>query len=219
MSQNFIRIDDDHLSYSIDHFSIPRHYEDSVESVIIPHGLVINRIERMARDIHEVFHEEKMTVLCILKGGFQFCQDLMQFIKALNRSSGKSIQLGLDFIRVKSYTNDKSGDVNIIGSDDLSQLRGKNILIVEDIVDTGKTMQRLLNTLAKFEPKSVKVASLLIKRHDKGTGYRPDYVGFEIPNKFVVGYALDYNEYFRDLGHICIINENGKKKYSVPDNE
>lgn len=80
--------------------------------------------------------------------------------------------------------------------------------------DTGGTMIKLLNTLKKYELKSVQVASLLVKRTPLSVGYKPDYTGFEIPNDFVVGYALDYNEYFRDLGHICVINEAGKKKYA-----
>lgn len=99
--------------------------------------------------------------------------------------------------------------------DDLAILKGKNVLIVEDIIDTGRTMQRLLATLAKYEPKSVTVACLLRKRTPLSDNYAPHYVGFEIPDKFVVGYALDYNEYFRDLAHICAISEYGKQKYSA----
>jgi len=216
-SENFINVPDGCLLYPIEHFSIPKHYEDSISSVMIPHGLILDRTERMARDIHEFFGAESMTILCVLKGGFRFCQDLMQFINALNRNSGRSIQMGVDFIRLKSYMNDEStGTVNIIGSDDMSQLKGKNVLIVEDIIDTGRTMSKLLHTLDKFEIKSVKVASLLLKRRPDSTGYRPDYLGFEIPNMWVIGYGgFDYNEYFRDLNHICIINEHGKKKYEV----
>ena len=97
--------------------------------------------------------------------------------------------------------------------DDLNVLKGKNVLIVEDIIDTGKTMKRLLANLAKYEPKSVTVACLLRKRTPLSDGFQPDYVGFEIPNKYLVGYALDYNEYFRDLSHICVINNAGIDKY------
>lgn len=82
------------------------------------------------------------------------------------------------------------------------------------VVDTGRTMKKLLTTLDKYKPKSVHVASLLVKRTPLSCGYRPDYTGFEIPNHFVVGYALDYNEYFRDLQHVCVINDVGKKKYA-----
>eukprot|EP00111_Clytia_hemisphaerica_P004066 TCONS_00011653-protein len=212
--ENYIKITES--MYSLQHFTIPKHYEEAVESVILPHGLIMNRIERMARDIHECFHDESLKILCILKGGYQFCNDLTHYIKALNRGSGKSIQLGIDFLRVKSYKNDQSsGEVNIIGGDDLSHLKDKNVLIVEDIVDTGRTMERLLKTLEKYQPKSVKVAALLIKDHNRGTGYKPDYIGFQVPDKFIVGYALDYNEFYRDLNHICVISESGKKKYSI----
>ena len=99
--------------------------------------------------------------------------------------------------------------------DNLSDLKGKNVLVVEDIVDTGRTMQKLLNTLKKYEPKKILVACLLRKRTPLSDGYIPDYVGFEIPDKFVIGYALDYNEYFRDLPHLCLINEHGIEKYKV----
>lgn len=216
MSQNYIKITEENKSFSKNHFTIPKHYEDAIESIIIPHGLISNRIERLARDIHECFHDESLKVLCILKGGYQFCNDLTHHLKVLNRGSGKSIQLGIDFVRVKSYKNDQStGEVKIIGGDSLEELKDKNVLIVEDIVDTGRTMENLLKTLSQYKPKSVKVAALLIKDHNRGTGYKPDYIGFEIPDKFIVGYALDYNEFFRDLNHICIISEEGKKKYSI----
>ena len=82
------------------------------------------------------------------------------------------------------------------------------------VTDTGGTMIKLLQTLKKYNLKSVQVASLLVKRTPLSQGYRPDYTGFEIPNHFVVGYALDYNEYFRDLPHICVINEAGKQRYA-----
>jgi hypoxanthine phosphoribosyltransferase len=85
----------------------------------------------------------------------------------------------------------------------------------QDIIDTGGTMTRLLKLLETYKPANVRVASLLVKRTPKSTGYRPDYAGFEIPDAFVVGYALDYNEYFRDLNHVCVINEKGKAKYAV----
>jgi hypoxanthine phosphoribosyltransferase len=106
-----------------------------------------------------------------------------------------------------------SGKVAVVGGDDLEELRGKNVLVVEDIIDTGRTMRKLLATLADHEPKKVRVVSLLVKRTLSSTGYRPDYIGFEIPNKFIVGYALDYNEYFRDLTHVCVISDNAKQKY------
>ncbi|KAJ7391752.1 hypoxanthine phosphoribosyltransferase 1 [Desmophyllum pertusum] len=195
---------------------LTKHYEDDVKSVLIPKGLINDRTERLARNICRDVSKGPLIGLCVLKGGYQFFGDLMDCIRTINSNGEQSVQMSVDFIRLKSYEDDQSsGEVKIIGSDDLSSLHGKHVLVVEDIVDTGLTMQKLLTTLQKFKPASVKVASLLVKRTPRSTGYRPDYIGFEIPDEFVVGYALDYNEYFRDLNHICVINDNGKKKYAT----
>ncbi|NXP35724.1 PRDC1 protein, partial [Leiothrix lutea] len=124
------------------------------------------------------------------------------------------------------FQNDQSmQEMQIIGGDDLSKLTGKVsflcvlltlfFLFYKDIVGTGRTMKVLLNNIEKYKPKMIKVASLLVKRTSRPDGYRPDYYGFEIPDLFVVGYALDYNEHFRDLNHICVINDHGKAKYRV----
>lgn len=86
-------------------------------------------------------------------------------------------------------------------------------MIVEDTIDMGKTMQILLSLVQQHNPKMVEVAGLLVKKTPRSTGYRPDFVGFEIPEKFVIGYALDCNEHFRDLSHVCIISETRKAKY------
>ncbi|KAK1162009.1 hypoxanthine-guanine phosphoribosyltransferase-like [Acipenser oxyrinchus oxyrinchus] len=211
-----LEIPDDEKGYDLDLFCIPKHYENDLERVFIPHGLIMDRTERLARDIMRDLGEHHIVALCVLKGGYKFFADLLDYIKTLNRNSDKSVPLTVDFIRLKSYSNDEcTNSVKVIGGDELSALSGKNVLIVEDIVETGKTMQTLLSILNGYNPKMVKVVSLLVKRTPRSSGYRPDYIGFEIPDKFVVGYALDYNEYFRDLSHICVMSEQGKQKYKV----
>ncbi|XP_016053503.1 PREDICTED: hypoxanthine-guanine phosphoribosyltransferase [Miniopterus natalensis] len=210
------QISDDEPGYDLDLFCIPNHYAEDLEKVFIPHGLIMDRTERLARDVMKEMGGHHIVALCVLKGGYKFFADLLDYIKALNRNSDRSIPMTVDFIRLKSYCNDQStGDIKVIGGDDLSTLTGKNVLIVEDIIDTGKTMQTLLSLVKQHNPKMVKVASLLVKRTPRSVGYRPDFVGFEIPDKFVVGYALDYNEYFRDLNHVCVISETGKAKYKA----
>ena len=152
----------------------------------------------------------------MFKGSYKFFADLLDYIKAWNRNSDRSIPITVDFIRLKSFCNDQStGDIKVIGGDDLSTLTGKNVLIIEDIMDTGKTMQTLLSSIKRCNSDRVKVASLLVKRTPRCVGYRPDFVGFEIPDKLLVGYALDYNEYFRDLHHVCVFSESGKAKYKA----
>ncbi|XP_069552660.1 hypoxanthine-guanine phosphoribosyltransferase [Brachyistius frenatus] len=211
-----IVIKDDWPGYSLDLFTYPEHYHEDIESVYIPHGVVMNRTERLARYIMDDFGDSNIMVLCVLKGGYKFCADLVEFIKVLGRNSGGYLETRVEFIRLKSYLNDQSTeDLHIVGSRDLSFLRGKCVLIVEAIVDTGKTMKALLKHVETFEPEMVKVAGLLVKRVPNMAESLTDYVGFEIPNRFVVGYALDYNEHFRDLNHICVISKTGKMKYKI----
>lgn len=208
-----IVIPDGYAGYSLEHFCIPPHYALDLKSVLIPKGLIMDRTARMAQDICRDL-EAPLVALCVLKGGYQFFTDLLDFIKTYNSTAEHSFQMQVDFIRLKSYVDDRSsGEIQVIGGDSLETLRGKSVLVVEDIIDTGATMTKLLRLLKQSEPASVRVASLLVKRTPRSVGYKPDYCGFEIPDEFVVGYALDYNEYFRDLNHVCVINEAGKKRY------
>jgi len=213
-----LNIPDDYKGYQTNLFCIPNHYEDSISNVMIPYGMIMDRIEKLARDCFYdmlAVDREPLHALCVLKGGYKFFADMLDKINSLNSNHSEgSVQVSVDFIRLKSYENDRSsGEVNIIGLDNLDSLAGKNVLIVEDIIESGRTMQKLLTTITKYNPKSVKVACLLRKRSPNSDMYIPDYVGFEIPDKFIVGYALDYNEYFRDLMHICEISQVGKLKY------
>ncbi|XP_037982599.1 phosphoribosyltransferase domain-containing protein 1 isoform X6 [Motacilla alba alba] len=131
--------------------------------------------ERLAKDIMQDIGDNDIVVLCVLKGGYKFCADLVEHIKNLSRNSERFISMKVDFVRLKSYHNDQSmQDMQIIGGDDLSKLTGKNVLIVEDIVGTGRTMKVLLNNIEKYKPKMIKVASLLVKRTSRPDGYRPD---------------------------------------------
>ena len=91
----------------------------------------------------------------------------------------------------------------------MKTLAGRDLIIVEDIIDTGLTMTRLIPELQKSSPRSIAVAALLEKRTHKSCGFKAEYVGFSVPDAFVVGYNLDYNEAFREMPHICIINGEG----------
>lgn len=147
-----------------------------------------------------------------VKGGYKFFLDLLDQVNKFNSTrSLTSIQVALDFIKIETRA---SGSVGIQGIQDVRKLYGANIVIVEDIVDTGRTMVKVLSSLEKFQPKQVLIACLLRKR-SKVQCYLPDYVGFEVPNKLLVGYALDFNEYFRDLMHICVLSEEGQQRFSA----
>ncbi|KAJ1074303.1 hypothetical protein K5549_000998 [Capra hircus] len=175
-----VMISDEEPGYDLDLFCVPNHYAEDLEKVFIPHGLILDRTEKLARDVMEDMGGDHIVALSVLKA-------------ALNRNSDR-------FIPMTSYCNDQStGAVKATGGDNLSTLAGKKVSI--------------LSLVQQHNPKMVEVASLLVKRTPRSTGYRPDFVGFEIPEKFVIGYALDYNEYFRDLNHVCIISETRKAKY------
>ncbi|KAM4686865.1 phosphoribosyltransferase domain-containing protein 1 isoform 1-T1 [Amazona ochrocephala] len=168
-------ISDNWPGYSLDLFTYPQHYYGDLEYVLIPHGIIVDRTERLAKDIMQDIGDNDIVVLCVLKGGYKFCADLVEHIKNLSRNSERFISMKVDFVRLKSYHNDQSmQDMQIMGGDDLSKLTGKNVLIVEDIVGTGRTMKVLLNNIEKYKPKMIKVASLLVKRTSRPDGYRPD---------------------------------------------
>jgi hypoxanthine phosphoribosyltransferase len=153
------KIKDDYEGIPIDLLSTPLHYREDLENVLVPYGLILDRTDALATEIFNDFGDEPLICLCVLKGGYRFFSDLTERIQNRNRTNGKkSLPMMIDFIRLKSYHNTNStGDVQIIGGDDMSRISGKNVLIVEDIIDTGRTMVRLLNVLKKYSPKTVKV--------------------------------------------------------------
>ncbi|EDL78798.1 phosphoribosyl transferase domain containing 1 (predicted), isoform CRA_d [Rattus norvegicus] len=145
--------------YDLDLFTYPQHYYGDLECVLIPHGIIVDRIERLAKDIMKDIGYHDILVLCVLKGGYKFCADLVEHLKNISRNSDRFVSMKVDFIRLKSYKNDRSmGEMQIIGGEDLSTLAGKNVLIVEDVVGTGRTMEALLSSIEKYKPNMVKVA-------------------------------------------------------------
>uniref|UniRef100_A0A4W2CH51 Phosphoribosyltransferase domain-containing protein n=1 Tax=Bos indicus x Bos taurus TaxID=30522 RepID=A0A4W2CH51_BOBOX len=165
-------ITDDWTGYDLSLFTYPQHYYGDLEYVLIPHGIIVDRIERLAKDIMKDIGCCDIMVLCVLKGGYKFCADLVEHLKNISRNSD-CIFMKVDFIRLKSYRNDQSMDeMQIIGGDDLWTLAGKNVLIVE--IGTGRTIKALLSSIEKYKPNMIKVASLLVKRTPRSDGFRPD---------------------------------------------
>ncbi|KAJ1861722.1 hypothetical protein LPJ57_006468, partial [Coemansia sp. RSA 486] len=155
-SSQWIDVVEDKFKYKLDHFVIPGHYTEDVESILIPHGLIMDRIAKLAQIITSEYGSERIVVCCVLKGGHQFFSDLVNYMKKALNKEGKTLPMTLDFIRVKSYENDKStGNVHVSMTEkELQELKGKNLLLVEDIIDTGNTMKKLLETLSNYELKS-----------------------------------------------------------------
>lgn len=156
------------------------------------------RIEALGKAITEDFQGEELTIVCVLKGAFMFCSDLMKKI---------NLPVKLDFMAISSYGEGTSSSGNVKIEMDLSDsIKGQNILIVEDIVDTGLSMTVLRKLLESRGPKEIKLASLLYKPSRNKHSVDIDYLGFEIEDKFVIGYGLDYAGRYRELPYIGVLN-------------
>lgn len=153
------------------------------------------RIAELGKQITEDYKGKDILLVGILKGSVPFLCSLMWKID--------NEKLAIDFMDVSSYGSgtESSGDVKILKDID-SSIKGKNVMIVEDIVDTGRTIEKLLNMLNTREPASLKVCTLLDKPERRVCDVKPDYVGFEIENRFVAGFGLDDDQYMRQLKYV-----------------
>lgn len=166
--------------------------------MLISEDEIALRIEALGKAITQDFENEELVVICVLKGAFMFCSDL---IKKINRP------IKLEFISLSSYGDNTNSSGNVrLEMDITANIEGKNVLIVEDIVDTGLTIKTLLEIMAVRKPKSVKLASLLYKPMKLKHKVAIDYLGFEIEDKFVIGYGLDYAGRYRELPYIGVLN-------------
>ena len=150
--------------------------------------------------MNKFYNGEEVYVVCALKGAVMFAVDLVKHL---------DMPLKMEFIRLSSYNGGtkSSGKVNAVDIS-LPDLNGKNVLVVEDIVDTGLTAKFLLDFLnCNFHTKSTKFCSLLDKKITRQTDVEPDYYGFEVDDKFLVGYGLDYDGYYRNLTYIGYIEK------------
>lgn len=166
--------------------------------VMISEDEIALRVEELGKAITSDFAGEDIVVICVLKGAFMFCSDL---IKKIN------LPLKLEFISLSSYGDgtQSSGDVRL-DMDITANIEGKNVLIVEDIVDSGLTIKTLMELMSVRKPKQVKLASLLFKPVKLRHSVKIDYLGFEIEDKFVIGYGLDYAGRYRELPYIGVLN-------------
>lgn len=158
------------------------------------------RVAEMGDKISRDFAGQKVILIGVLKGATIFLADLARCI---------SLDATFDFISTSSYGkgHQQSGEVRLLKDVDHS-VEGQNIILVEDILDTGLTLTYLRNVLGAHHPKSLKIAALLDKPARRIKKIEGDYIGFTIPNKFVVGYGLDYAERYRNLPDICVIPPN-----------
>ena len=173
-------------------------YADLKDELLITRDQIAVRVKEMGAEITRDFEGKDLTVICILKGAVVFFVDLIREI---------DLPMTMDFMAISSYgsATKSSGVVRILKDLDHG-IEGKDVLIVEDIVDSGMSMSYLLNSLKTRNPASVKLLTLLDKPDRRRVELNADYIGFTIPDEFVIGYGLDYAEHYRNLPDVCILS-------------
>ncbi len=166
--------------------------------VLIPRELLETRIEELGRLISADYGGKTVHLVCVLKGAYTFLADLARAIE---------VPVTVDFLAVSSYGKGKSSSGEVQLTKDLDQsLEGKDVIVVEDIADTGLTLNYLVNMLRSRRPASLKVCALLSKPSRRLIDVTVDYVGFEIPDRFVVGYGLDHDQLYRNLRYVAALD-------------
>ncbi len=169
------------------------------QTTLITREQINQRVAEMAKEISAEFAGSDLIALCVLKGAMFFCADLVRQM---------DIDVALDFIQISSYGNQKysSGVVTILKEPQLD-MRGKNVLIVEDIIDSGLSIREVTNYIESRGAAKVKTASFLDKPKARKVPFAPDYVGFSIDPQFVIGYGLDFAEKYRNIPEVQVLSD------------
>ena len=172
----------------------------ALEEVLISAEQITERCKELGKEITNDYinHDQKPLLVTLLKGGVPFLAELMKYIE---------LDIMYDFMDVSSYQGTQStGDIRIVKDLDIS-ITGVDIILVEDIIDTGRTLSSVIELLKNKGAREVKVVSLLNKQARRVVPIKGDYIGFEIEDKFVVGFGLDYNEKYRNLPYVGVLKE------------
>lgn len=166
--------------------------------VMVTAEQINDKVKELAAEISKDYEGKKPLLIAVLKGAVVFLSDLIRHIE---------VPMEIDFMAVSSYGADtaSSGVVRILKDLDQS-IKDKDVLIVEDIIDTGLTLNYLIENLGSRKPRSLKVVTLLDKPDRRKVELKPDYCGFIIPDCFVIGYGLDFNEHYRHMADLCILD-------------
>jgi len=182
-------------------------YHEFLKEVLIPEVELQERIAELGETISRDYQDKSLHLICILRGGILFLTDLMRSI---------TVPHTIDFMAISSYgigDRETSGQVRLT-MDLQDDIHDRDVLLVEDIVDSGNTLSSVLGLLATRKPSSLKVCTLLDKHERREVDVPLDYVGFRIPNKYVFGYGLDLDEYYRELPFIGVVNPDS---YTPPE--
>jgi hypoxanthine phosphoribosyltransferase len=164
--------------------------------VLISNNKIKNKVKKIAQQINKDFKNKKLVVVSVLTGSVVFCSDIIRNL---------DVDFELDFIRVASYRGKKSSGKIKFLCDVVEDIKDKDVLLVEDICDSGRTLSYVKDLFIKRKANSVKICTLINKKVEKFKNIKIDYFGFEIDNEFIIGYGLDYNGKYRGLPYIGVI--------------
>ncbi len=170
---------------------------NNIAKILISESEIQDRVRELGACISKDYSGKDLLLICVLKGGVLFLSDLLRAI---------TIPVSIDFMATSSYGagTESSGVVRILKDLDVP-IEGRDVLVVEDIIDTGHTLDYLLRILDERRPASLRICTLLNKAERREVEIQVDYIGFEIPNEFVVGYGLDYGERYRNLPYVGVL--------------
>ena len=172
--------------------------DNLIEKVLIDEESLNLKIKQLAKTLNNYYADkDELILVCILKGSVMFMAELAKYL---------NVETKMEFMSVSSYEDNtySSGNVKILMDLDID-IKDKEGLIVEDIIDTGFTLEKIRETLLKREPKDLKIITLLDKPERREVEIKPDFTGFKIPNEYVVGFGLDYNQLYRNLNYIGVV--------------
>ena len=170
-----------------------KNIHDDIERVLFTSEELVRRAEEIGRQITQDYKGEEVTVIGILKGSFMFLSDVLKNV---------DLEPTLDFVTVQSDGNDTTSGELRLTKDISADIKGRHVILVEDILDSGKTLKFVKDLFLEREPASIKVCTLLNKKVRKSEVIKADYIGFDVDNVFVVGYGLDYAQLYRNLPYI-----------------
>ena len=171
-----------------------------IDKVLVDEETLQARVKELGQIISTEYEASDLVLICVLKGGVAFLTDLMRHI---------TVPHEIDFLAISSYgagQRESTGAVRLI-MDLKADIAGRDVLIVEDIVDSGRTMDYLLRTLGARQPASLRICTLLSKPSRREIDVSLDHIGFEIPNEFVLGYGLDLDEKYRNLPYVAVLKQ------------
>jgi hypoxanthine phosphoribosyltransferase len=177
--------------------SVPPRWRKEIERILITDEQLARRVKILAREIERDFHGHEMVVVSLLSGTVMFLADLIRHL---------NLPLRLDFIGVSSYGQGTESGELVFTKELRIDVRNRDVLLVDDILDTGKTMSRVLPKLRALKPRRIKTCVLLDKAERRVEKIKADYIGFEVPDFFVVGYGLDFAERYRNLPFVGVLH-------------